>query len=138
MTDRVRPHRQSIATVTLVVPTYDAGLAFYCGALGFSVLEDHDLGDGKRWLRVGPDNCGCGLLLAQATTVEQKAAIGKQTGGRVSFFLSTEDFEHDYAAMKAAGVHFCEEPRHETYGSVVVFEDPFGNKWDLLEMQQPT
>ena len=124
---------QTIANVTLLVPDYDAGIAFYVGQLGFTLLEDTKLSENKRWVRVAPPGAQTALLLAKADGDAQEAAIGQQTGGRVSFFLHTDDFTRDYAAMQANGVTFKEEPRHEPYGSVVVFEDPFGNLWDLIE-----
>ncbi|MEQ3745144.1 MAG: VOC family protein [Henriciella sp.] len=124
---------QSIASITLLVPDYDAGIAFYVGKLGFDLLEDTRLSETKRWVRVAPKGTKTALLLAKADGETQVAAIGQQTGGRVSFFLHTDDFARDYAAMKAAGVTFLEDPRHEAYGSVVVFQDPFGNKWDLID-----
>jgi catechol 2,3-dioxygenase-like lactoylglutathione lyase family enzyme len=123
-----------IALVTLVVDTYDRAKTFYCETLGFECLADKPLPDGKRWLVVKPKGAdGCGLLLAEADSDEQKLAIGNQTGGRVGFFLNTDDFARDHAAMLAKGVHFLEQPRHEIYGSVAVFEDLYGNRWDLLE-----
>ncbi len=124
---------QTIANVTLLVPDYDAGIAFYVDQLGFELLEDTKLSETKRWVRVAPSGAATALLLAKADGAAQEAAIGQQTGGRVSFFLHTDDFARDYAAMQAKGVMFREEPRHEPYGSVVVFEDPFGNLWDLIE-----
>ena len=124
---------QTIANVTLLVPDYDAGIAFYVGQLGFDLLEDTKLSETKRWVRVAPKGADTALLLAKADGPTQEAAIGQQTGGRVSFFLHTDDFARDYAAMQAKGVTFKEEPRHEVYGSVVVFQDPFGNFWDLIE-----
>ncbi|MGW7053045.1 VOC family protein [Streptomyces sp. NPDC054887] len=126
------PH---IALVTLVVRDYDEAVAFYTGALGFELVEDSDRGDGSRWVVVrppGPDG-GTGLLLARAKDDEQLARVGGQTGGRVGFFLHTEDFARDHARMAAADVRFLEEPRHEPYGTVAVFEDLYGNRWDLLQ-----
>ncbi len=126
--------RQSIARVAIVVPGYDEGIAFYCGKLGFDLLEDNDLGGGKRWVVVRPKGATeTALLLARAEGERQRAAIGNQTGGRVGFFLFTDDFSRDHAAMLSAGVTFLEAPRHEVYGTVVVFVDPFGNSWDLLQ-----
>jgi catechol 2,3-dioxygenase-like lactoylglutathione lyase family enzyme len=122
-----------LAAVTLVVPDYDAAIEFYVGKLGFELLEDTDLGGGKRWVRVVPKGAETALLLAKAANPDQQAAIGNQTGGRVGFFLQTDDFERDHAAFCAKGVHFRETPRHELYGIVAVFEDPFGNAWDLIE-----
>ena len=122
-----------LTAITLVVPDYDAAIGFYVDSLGFSLVEDTDLGGGKRWVRVAPQGAQTTLLLAKATNPEQQAAIGHQTGGRVGFFLETDDFARDHASMIAKGVFFREEPRHEAYGIVVVFEDPFGNAWDLIE-----
>jgi len=124
---------QTIAIFTIVVPDYDDGIAFYVGKLGFELLEDTPRGPGKRWVRVAPAGAETAILLAKADGPAQDAAIGHQTGGRVGFFLHTDDFVRDYAAMKAAGVVFNEAPRHEPYGSVVVFQDPWGNLWDLIE-----
>ncbi|MEL7446837.1 MAG: VOC family protein [Pseudomonadota bacterium] len=119
---------------TLVVPDYDAGIAFYVDALGFDLIEDTDLGDGKRWVVVGTPT-GASLLLAKASDPDQEAAIGNQTGGRVAFFLHTDDFETTHARFLEADVTFHELPRHEPYGTVAVFSDPFGNRWDLLELK---
>ena len=124
---------QTIANVTLLVPDYDSGIAFYVDQLGFELLEDTKLSDTKRWVCVAPSGAQTALLLAKADGDAQQAVIGNQTGGRVSFFLHTDDFARDYAAMQTKGVTFREAPRHEPYGSVVVFEDPFGNLWDLIE-----
>lgn len=124
---------RTIATIALLVPDYDAGIDFYVGQLGFALVEDSDLGGGKRWVRVCPDGAGPCLLLAKAANDEQAAAIGRQAGGRVGFFLETDEFETDHAEMVLAGVEFLEEPRREPYGRVAVFRDPFGNKWDLIE-----
>ncbi|MFJ7946261.1 VOC family protein [Streptomyces sp. NPDC096354] len=124
-----------IALVTLVVRDYDEAISFYTDALGFELLEDTDRGDGSRWVVVRPRGAaeGTGLLLARAKDDDQQSRVGAQTGGRVGFFLHTEDFAADHARMQAAGVHFLEEPRHEPYGSVAVFEDLYGNRWDLLQ-----
>ncbi|WP_298469327.1 VOC family protein [uncultured Erythrobacter sp.] len=126
---------ETLATVTLVVPDYDAGTEFYVGKLGFELIEDVALGDGKRWVVVGLAG-GARLLLAKAANDAQAAAIGNQTGGRVSFFLETDNFAETHARFMAAGVEFLEEPRHEVYGIVAVFSDPFGNRWDLLERKE--
>ena len=126
--------RQTIARIALVVPDYDAGIAFYCGKLGFDLVEDTRLDDSKRWVVVRPKGAvETSLLLAKADGERQEAAIGNQTGGRVGFFLFTDDFARDHAAMLAEGVAFLEAPRHEPYGTVAVFSDPFGNHWDLLQ-----
>ncbi len=121
-----------IGAFAIVVPDYDAGIAFYVGKLGFELVEDTDQGGGKRWVLVRPKGGGVSILLAQAKGEPQVAAIGNQTGGRVGFFLESDDFARDYKAFTEAGVQFEEAPRHETYGSVAVFRDPFGNRWDLL------
>ncbi|MGW2744035.1 VOC family protein [Streptomyces sp. NPDC001450] len=124
-----------VALVTLVVDDYDEALRFYTEALGFRLVEDMARPDGSRWVVVEPgsDNHGTGLLLARAKGEDQRARIGDQTGGRVGFFLYTDDFARDHARMTAAGVTFLEEPRHEPYGSVAVFQDLYGNRWDLLQ-----
>ncbi len=130
---------QSIATIALVVADYDDAIGFYRDKLGFSLLEDTPLGGQKRWVVVAPPGGrGARLLLAQADGQEQQNVIGRQAGGRVMLFLETEDFAGDYERMKAAGVSFIEAPRHEAYGSVVVFEDLYGNRWDLIEPAQRT
>ncbi|WP_329379819.1 VOC family protein [Streptomyces sp. NBC_01716] len=126
------PH---IALVTLVVRDYDEAIAFYTGSLGFELVEDTDRGDGSRWVAVRPRGGAGALLLARAADDAQRASVGAQTGGRVGFFLHTDDFARDHARMTAAGVRFLEDPRHEPYGTVSVFEDLYGNRWDLL---QPT
>lgn len=120
--------------VTLVVPSYDEGLEFYVGKMGFACVSDQDLGSGKRWVLVQPSGGGASLLLARAVDAAQTAAIGNQTGGRVGFFLHSDDFKADHARLVDAGVIFEEAPRHEPYGSVAVFRDPFGNRWDLLQL----
>lgn len=125
---------RTIANVTLVVRDYDEAIAFYTGALGFDLLDDIDLGD-KRWVRVAPRGAQTALLLAQASDDSQRAHVGNQTGGRVGFFLHTDDFLRDHAAMLARGVTFLEAPRFEPYGTVAVFEDLYGNRWDLLELK---
>lgn len=122
-----------VATVALVVGDYDEAIAFYRDKLGFALVADTDLGGGKRWVVVGPAGGGPRLLLARADGERQAARVGDQTGGRVGFFLETEDFARDHAAFIERGVKFLEAPRHEPYGSVAVFEDLYGNKWDLIE-----
>lgn len=121
-----------LALATLMVPDYDAGIAFCMGALGFDLIEDTDMGGGKRWVVVGGKDGGR-LLLAKAANEAQTAAIGNQTGGRVAFFAQTQDFAGTHARLVEAGVNFHEAPRHESYGTVAVFSDPFGNRWDLIE-----
>jgi catechol 2,3-dioxygenase-like lactoylglutathione lyase family enzyme len=125
--------KQAIATISLVVADYDAAIAFYCGKLGFALVADIDLGGGKRWVTVAPAGGGAKLLLAKADGAEQARHVGNQTGGRVGFFLETDDFARDHAAFSERGVRFLEAPRHEAYGSVAVFEDLYGNKWDLIQ-----
>ena len=122
-----------IHAVTIVVPDYDEAISFYVNIAGFMLISDIDLGGGKRWVLVSPGGA-THILLAKAVGSEQTAAIGNQTGGRVGFFLHSDDFAADYARMKNAGVQFLEEPRHEPYGDVVVWADPWGNKWDLLQL----
>lgn len=124
-----------LALTTLVVPDYDAGIAFLVGALGFDLIEDSDMGGGKRWVVVGGKDGGR-LLIARAASDMQSAAIGNQTGGRVAFFAHTDDFTGTHARLVAAGANFHEEPRHENYGTVAVFSDPFGNRWDLIEPKE--
>ena len=122
---------QSLGYVALLVRDYDEALAFFTQVLGFSVVEDTPLGNGKRWVLVRPANSrGTSLLLAQAATPEQERRIGNQTGGRVFLFLHTDDFWRDYHEMRARRVKFNEQPREESYGTVAVFEDLYGNKWD--------
>ncbi|MEV8424789.1 VOC family protein [Streptomyces niveus] len=128
------PH---IALVTLVVRDYDEAIAFYTGSLGFDLVEDTDRGDGSRWVVVRPPGGEGALLLARAADDAQRGRVGSQTGGRVGFFLHTDDFARDHARMVVAGVRFLEEPRHEPYGSVAVFEDLYGNRWDLLQPAHP-
>ncbi|PZF75417.1 VOC family protein [Aestuariivirga litoralis] len=126
--------KQALATVSLLVPSYEAGLSFYVDALGFRLVEDTALGSGKRWVTVAPPGGGgARLLLTEPGSPEQAAAIGRQAGGRVFLFLETDDFQRDHRRYLAAGVAFLEAPRHEAYGTVAVFQDPFGNKWDLLQ-----
>lgn len=129
-----------IADIALVVREYDEAIAFYVGVLGFALLEDTDLGGGKRWVRVAPPSgegatqavAGTALLLARAVTPEQAQRIGNQTGGRVFLFIHTEDFDLDYAALVARGVEFVRGPTDEAYGRVAVFLDLYGNKIDLI------
>ncbi len=127
---------RKIATVALVVADYDDAIAWYTQKLGFSLLDNIDFGDGKRWVTVGPAGGGVRLLLAQASDEVQRSRVGDQTGGRVFLFLETDDFNRDHAAMLAAGVDFREPPRHEAYGSVAVFADLYGNLWDLIQPKQ--
>lgn len=125
-----------LALVSLVVREYDAAIAFFTEVLGFRLVEDIAMDAGKRWVVVAPDE-GSGLVLAKAASPEQAARIGDQTGGRVGFFLHTNEFDRDFARMRAAGVRFTETPREEVYGKVVVFLDLYGNKWDLVQPGAP-
>ena len=125
--------KRSLATVTLVVADYDEAIAWYGDKLGFSLESDIDLGGGKRWVTVSAGEGGSRLLLAKADGAAQISAIGNQTGGRVAFFLETDDFARDHAAMLSKGVVFQEQPRREAYGTVAVFADIYGNLWDLIE-----
>lgn len=126
---------RSIAMVALLVCDYDEAIAFFTGALRFTLVEDTPLGGEKRWVVVAPpDGQGAALLLARAVGAEQIAHIGSQTGGRVFLFLQTSEFWQDYQRMLESGVQFAEEPREEAYGRVVVFYDLYGNRWDLIEV----
>jgi catechol 2,3-dioxygenase-like lactoylglutathione lyase family enzyme len=124
----------SLATVTLIVPDYDEAIAFFTQALGFELLEDTPMG-AKRWVTVrpAPGQGGATLLLARAATPEQQALVGRQWGGRVGLFLHTSDFTAMQARMQAHGVQFLEAARDEPYGRVAVFQDRWGNRWDLLQ-----
>lgn len=125
---------QSLFLVTLVVDDYDRAKQFYCGILGFDCVSDSPLPDGKRWVVVRPSGSGgAGLLLARAMSDAEVTAIGNQAGGRVCFFLKTDDFSRDHAALVEKGVRFIEEPRREAYGTVAVFSDLYGNLWDLIQ-----
>jgi len=124
---------QHIAHVTITVRDYDEALAFYVDKLGFERVEDTDLGGGKRWVRVKPPgSSGAALLLARAATPEQEATVGNQTGGRVFVFLETDDFYRDHEALVARGVKFVRPPVEQPYGVVAVFEDLYGNRFDLI------
>ena len=128
---------QSIVSIALVVKDYDEAIQFYTQILKFDLIEDTPLAGKKRWVLVSPRNSnGTSLLLAQADSHEQESSIGNQTGGRVFLFLHTDDFWRDYHEMKSQGVQLHEEPREEAYGTVVVFLDLYGNKWDLLELKK--
>ena len=125
---------QAIGLVTLVVADYDEAIAFYVDRLGFVLVTDEQQGGGKRWVVVAPrGGGGAGLLLARAAEPREAHVIGGQTGGHVAFFLTTDDFARDHGAFTARGVRFREGPRREPYGTVAVFEDLYGNAWDLIE-----
>jgi catechol 2,3-dioxygenase-like lactoylglutathione lyase family enzyme len=126
-----------LGAVTLLVRDYDEAIAYFTSVLGFKLVGDTDQGAGKRWVVVAPPHAqvaSAQVLLAKAVTPEQVARIGDQAGGRVFLFLQTDDFARDHAAMLARGVRFLEQPRREPYGSVAVFTDLYGNKWDLLQL----
>lgn len=126
-----------ITQFTITVRDYDEAIAFYTQSLGFELLEDTDLGNGKRWVRVRPPASpgaqGAAILLARAATPEQLASVGNQTGGRVFVSIETDDRWRDYRAMRGRGVKFVREPSEEAYGTVAVFEDLYGNKFDLIQ-----
>lgn len=129
---------QTIAHITLVVRDYDEAIAFFCKILGFDLVEDTPSKDrrgrDKRWVLIAPHGSqGTKILLAKASNEEEKSRIGNQTGGRVFLFLHTDDFKRDYEAMKAKGVKFIRTPKKEEYGTVAVFEDIYGNQWDLVQ-----
>ena len=128
---------QKIGHIAIVVRDYDEAITFYTKALGFTLVEDTRLSDSKRWVLVAPPGGQslCQLLLAKAATTEQQSRIGNQTGGRVFLFLHTDDFHRDYESLKTRGVKFIREARDESYGTVAVFEDLYGNKWDLLQLK---
>ena len=128
-----------IGTVARLVRDYDEAIAYYTTRLGFTVIEDTALDRGKRWILVAPEGqSGTTVLLAKATRLEQEQRVGDQTGGRVFLFLHTDDFWRDYRAMQSRGVTFTEEPRREAYGTVAVFVDLYGNRWDLLQLAAST
>ena len=125
---------QRLSLTAILVDDYDEAIGFYVERLGFDLIEDSALGPDKRWVVVAPHGAaGGGLLLAKAADERQRARIGDQTGGRVFLFLETDDFQRDHAAYRARGVRFVEAPRREAYGVVAVFEDLYGNRWDLIE-----
>lgn len=131
--------QRHIAATALLVRDYDEALEFFVEKLNFVVLEDTQLGGGKRWVTIAPGSLGdARLLLAKARGPEQERSVGHQAGGRVFLFLHTDDFWRDFHSMTAKGVRFIGQPRNEPYGLVVVFEDLYGNRWDLLEPKLPT
>jgi len=130
---------QELTTVTIVIPDYDQAIAWYTTVLGFQLIEDIPQASGKRWVVIAPAAARTSrILLARATSERQLAAIGNQTGGRVGFFLTSDDFQGDFRDFSSRGVQFLENPRQESYGWVVQFADPWGNKYDLLEAKTPT
>jgi catechol 2,3-dioxygenase-like lactoylglutathione lyase family enzyme len=129
-----------LGLVTFVAREYDEAIGFFVGKLDFDLVEDTDMGDSKRWVVVAPTsgsnsglNSGASLLIARAVTDAEKASVGNQAGGRVAFFLNTDNFDRDFANWSARGVKFREQPRHEVYGTVAVFEDLYGAPWDLIQ-----
>jgi catechol 2,3-dioxygenase-like lactoylglutathione lyase family enzyme len=129
-----------LGLVTFVAREYDEAIGFFVGKLDFELVEDTDMGEGKRWVVVVPAsgsnsglNSSASLLIARAVTDSEKASVGNQAGGRVAFFLNTDNFDRDYANWSACGVKFREQPRHEVYGTVAVFEDLYGAPWDLIQ-----
>jgi catechol 2,3-dioxygenase-like lactoylglutathione lyase family enzyme len=121
-----------LGLVTYVAREYDEAIGFFVGKLGFTLVEDTDMGGGKRWVVVSAGE-GASLLIARADGDQQVASVGNQTGGRVGFFLQTDNFDRDFAEWTVRGVVFREQPRHEVYGTVAVFEDVYGNTWDLIQ-----
>ena len=131
--------KQRISNIALVVENYDDAIEFYTQKLNFELVENTDLGGGKRWVQISPPNAeGTNILLAKASNEQQQQSIGNQAGGRVFLFLQTNDFSRDYEHMKSQGVEFTEQPRVEEYGTVVVFKDLYGTKWDLLQLNDAT
>ncbi|CAM3079856.1 VOC family protein [Rariglobus hedericola] len=130
---------QHLSALSLLVRDYDEALAYYTGSLGFTLIEDTPMTPEKRWVVVAPPGSReTRLLLAKAKNASELAALGNQSGGRVFLFLQTDDFDRDYRAYLAKGVKFLEAPRHETYATVAVFEDLYGNRWDLLQLNPST
>lgn len=127
---------QRLSLTSLLVAEYDEAIEYFVNMLGFDLREDTALGDGKRWVVVAPQGGSGGLLLARAIGDRQKNAIGHQSGGRVFLFLETDDFARDHLTYTQRGVRFVEEPRHEPYGIVAVFEDLYGNRWDLIQPER--
>jgi catechol 2,3-dioxygenase-like lactoylglutathione lyase family enzyme len=129
--------KQTIAHIAIVVEDYDEAIRFYTEKLGFTVIEDTVLSETKRWVLVAPPgSSGTCLLLAKASTDEQRSCIGNQTGGRVFLFLNTDDFWRDYYNMVKQNIRFVREPTDERYGTVAVFQDLYGNLWDLIQPKQ--
>jgi catechol 2,3-dioxygenase-like lactoylglutathione lyase family enzyme len=126
--------KQNLAHIALLVYDYDQAIAFYTQKLHFSLIEDTDLGEEKRWVLIAPPgSAGCNLLLAKASNEEQKSRVGNQTGGRVFLFLNTDNFERDYQNLLEQNVTIVRQPIQESYGTVAVFADLYGNLWDLIE-----
>lgn len=122
----------TLGMITIVIDEYDAAIDHYINDLGFTLLEDTELSPEKRWVVIAPSSTGAQILLAKASNEQQQAAIGNSTGGRVGFFLYTDNFTETYESYLAQGIEFTERPRNEIFGQVVVFKDKYGNKWDLI------
>jgi uncharacterized glyoxalase superfamily protein PhnB len=123
----------TLGMIAIVIEDYDAAIDHYVNDLGFTLIEDTELSPEKRWVVIAPSPSGAQILLAKASNEQQKAAIGNSTGGRVGFFLYTDNFSETYERYLAKGIEFTEKPRNESFGQVVVFKDKYGNKWDLIE-----
>ena len=123
----------TLGMIAIVIEDYDAAINHYVNDLGFKLIEDTELSPEKRWVVVEPSSAGAQILLAKASNDQQQAAIGNSTGGRVGFFLYTDNFTETYERYLAKGIEFTETPRNESFGQVVVFRDKYGNKWDLIE-----
>jgi uncharacterized glyoxalase superfamily protein PhnB len=128
----------TLGMIAIVVDDYDSAISHYVNELSFSLIENNILSPEKRWVVVAPSENGSKILLAKASTEDQRAAIGNSTGGRVGFFLYTTEFKQTFQKFKSNGIEFMEEPRQEAYGQVVVFQDKYGNKWDLIEQTTNT
>lgn len=126
----------TLGMIAIVIDEYDAAISHYVGDLGFTLIEDSELAPEKRWVVIAPSQDGARILLAKASNPQQQAAIGNSTGGRVGFFLYTDDFSDTYGKYLERGIEFTETPRSEAFGQVVVFKDKYGNKWDLIENRQ--
>lgn len=126
----------TLGMIAIVVPEYDEAIAHYVGDLGFTLVEDAQLSPEKRWVVIAPSSTGAQILLAKASSAQQEAAIGNSTGGRVGYFLYTDNFAQTYETYLSRGIEFTETPRSESFGQVVVFKDKYGNKWDLIEMKK--
>jgi uncharacterized glyoxalase superfamily protein PhnB len=123
----------TLGMIAIVVDEYDSAISHYVNDLGFSLVEDTELTPEKRWVVIAPSTNGAQILLAKASNALQEAAIGNSTGGRVGFFLYTDNFTETYQRYLSNGIEFTESPRNESFGQVVVFKDKYGNKWDLIE-----
>jgi catechol 2,3-dioxygenase-like lactoylglutathione lyase family enzyme len=124
---------QQLGQITLLVKDYDEAIAYYTQTLGFELLEDTQMSETKRWVRISPPGSSCHLLLAKAANEAQQNQVGFQAGGRVMFFLYTDDFFRDYENYRSKGVEFIREPAKESFGIVSVFKDIYGNLWDLIQ-----